>query len=140
MTRRDWKVAAVACGLSGAVFALAQPATPPLRSAVYEWDGIKVEPKEFGARRNFFQGPTTTLKSLSVWVTTLNPGQVPHAPHRHPEPEILVVKEGQVEFTSNGVARQLGPGSVVLQAGDELHGTRNTGQQPASYYVIKAVN
>jgi quercetin dioxygenase-like cupin family protein len=140
MTRRDVTVAAVAVGLSWAVFAVTQEATPPLKTTVYPWDSVKEEAKEFGARRMFFQGPTPTLKTFSVWVTTLNPGQVPHAPHRHPEPEILVVKEGQVEFTRDGVVSQLGPGSVILQVGNELHGTRNTTDKPASYYVIKAVN
>jgi quercetin dioxygenase-like cupin family protein len=140
MTRRDVTVAVVAGALSWTVFALCQEPAPPLRSSVYEWDGVKVEPKDFGARRTFFQGPTKELKSLSLWVTTVNPGQVPHAPHRHPEPEILVIKEGTIEFTQDGVTRRLGPGSVALQAGDELHGIRNTGPQPASYYVIKVAN
>lgn len=39
-------------------------------------------------------------------VTTLQGGRAPHAPHRHPDEEIVIVKDGAMEVTVNGQAQQ----------------------------------
>jgi quercetin dioxygenase-like cupin family protein len=70
-------------------------------------------------------------------VTTLNPGQQAHPPHRHPDEELIIVKEGTVESLVNGEWKRLGPGSVVFQASNQLHCIRNAGEGTATYHVIK---
>jgi XRE family transcriptional regulator, regulator of sulfur utilization len=50
---------------------------------------------------------------------------------------VIIVEEGTVESTLSGVARRAGPGSIIFQASNEMHGLRNVGQTPATYYVIK---
>ena len=90
-----------------------------------------------GARRNVMQAPTPTLDQLEIHITTLNPGESPHPPHRHPEEEMMIVKEGTIETTQNGVATRVGPGSIIFQASNELHGLRNVGATPATYHVIQ---
>jgi hypothetical protein len=35
-----------------------------------------------------------------------------------------------------GQERRLGPGSIILQASNEMHGIRNVGTTPATYHVI----
>ena len=42
-----------------------------------------------------------------------------------------------VESLVNGETRRLGPGSVVFQAANQLHGLRNVGDTPATYFVIR---
>ena len=37
----------------------------------------------------------------------------------------------------NGETTTLGPGSVIFEASNDLHGLKNVGDTPASYYVIK---
>jgi quercetin dioxygenase-like cupin family protein len=121
------------------VLALEKAEPSILHSTVFDWNSVEVKPTKVGARRSFFQTPTATLKELEMHVTTLNPGQEPHPPHKHPEEEMIIVKEGMIESTLNGVSRPAGPGSVVFQASNEMHGIRNTGSGQATYYVIKFV-
>ncbi len=110
-----------------------------LQSQVFKWEELKVEPKPNGARRSVFDSPTVTIAHLECHVTTLNAGEVPHAPHRHPDEEIVVVKEGTMEATINGVAKRGGPGSIFFYGSNDLHGMKNVGGAPATYHVIRIV-
>lgn len=110
---------------------------PPLSSTIYDWNDIKVEPTKTGEKRQFLQAPTPTLDELELHVTTLNPGEAPHPPHQHPDEELIIIKEGTVESTVNGITKRVGPGSVIFQASDQLHGIRNVGTTKAVYHVIK---
>ena len=83
------------------------------------------------------RAPTPTLDELEIHISTLNVGQVSHPPHRHPEEELLIVKEGNVETLQNGVPHRLGPGSIIFQASNEMHNIRNVGSTPATYHVIQ---
>jgi len=112
---------------------------PPLASGVFEWGKLEVKPTKVGARRDVFDAPTATLGSLECHVTTVNPGEAPHAPHRHPDEEMLFVKEGTLDVMINGVTQKAGPGSIVFFASNDLHGLRNGGSVPATYYVLRVV-
>jgi len=50
---------------------------------------------------------------------------------------VIIVKEGTVEAMVNGQMKRVGPGSVIFQASNQLHGIRNVGQTAAVYHVIK---
>ena len=50
-----------------------------------------------GVSRQFFRSPTATLDELECHVTTLNPGESSHPPHKHPDEELVIIKEGTVE-------------------------------------------
>ncbi len=101
-TKRDVLVALLTGCSVLSVFALAQPQKPLMGSAVFDWKIIEVKPTKVGARRDFFQSPTATLDELECHVTTVNPGEEPHAPHQHPDEELIIVKEGTLEFLVNG--------------------------------------
>jgi quercetin dioxygenase-like cupin family protein len=105
-------------------------------SAIFDWDAVPAKPSSFGSGRQLFKGPTATLDQLDVHVTTLNPGQAPHPPHQHANEELIIVKEGTVEFLLNGEWKKAGPGSVIFVASNQLHGLRNPGPAPATYHVI----
>lgn len=138
MTRRDMIVAVMAAASGVAAMAWAQ-STPPatLPSSNFEWADLKVVPAATGEKRAVFSTRTATLDQLAVHVTTINPGQRAHDPHRHWEEELIIVKEGTVESMQNGEMTRLGPGSVIFEASNDLHGIKNVGDTPASYYVVK---
>jgi len=136
ITRREVIVALVA---TAATFCLAravdQP-TPLMGSAVFDWNTVPAMQTPVGSVRSFFKAPTATLDQLEVHVTTLNPGMASHPPHQHPNEELVIVKEGTVEVLVNGEWKRVGPGSVVFNASNQLHGLRNVGTGPATYHVI----
>lgn len=125
--------------LNVGVFALvaAQADKPPMGSTIIEWGAVAVKEQKTGARRQFFQAPTATLDELEGHATTINPGESPHAPHRHPEEELMILKEGTVEALVGGETKRVGPGSVIFQASGDLHGLRNVGEKPATYHVFR---
>jgi len=112
-------------------------AAPVMGSSVFDWAQIPVKKNAKGESRKFFQAPTATLDELECHVTTLNPGELAHPPHQHPDEELLIIKEGTVECLVNGELKRVGPGSVVFQASNQPHSIRNVGDTPATYHVIK---
>jgi quercetin dioxygenase-like cupin family protein len=135
ITRRDLLVASIAVAATAGAFALAD-AKPVMGSAVFDWNTIPAKPTSVGSVRSFFSAPTATLENLEVHVTTLNPGQMPHPPHRHPNEELIVVQKGALEALSNGEWKRVGPGSVIFNGSNQLHGLKNAGTEPAVYHVI----
>jgi XRE family transcriptional regulator, regulator of sulfur utilization len=137
ITRRDLCIAALASCLSAGALALAQSGRPVMGSSVFDWNTVAAKPTKVGAVRQFFRSPTATLDELECHVTTLNPGEVPHPPHQHPDEELIIVKEGTIRAFVSGQTKTVGPGSIVFQASNQLHGLKNEGTVPATYYVIR---
>lgn len=135
ITRRDLFVAFVAAGLTAGAFAIADQ-SPSLGSTAFDWNAIPAKTTEVGSVRSFFKARTATLNQLEVHVTTLNPGKAPHPPHRHPNEEMVIVRQGTIEVLVSGEWKKVGPGSVVFFASNELHGLKNVGDEPAIYHVV----
>jgi len=135
ITRRDILVGLTAALVTAGGFALADKG-PVMGSAVFDWNSIPVTPTSVGSVRSFFKARTATLEQLELHVTTLNPGQTSHPPHRHPNEELIIVQKGTVETLSNGEWKRVGPGSVIFNGSNQLHGFRNVGTEPAVYHVI----
>lgn len=135
ITKRDLAVASATMMLTVTVI-FAGSKVDVLDSAIFEWKDIEVKATKTGAVRTFFRSPTATLDELECHVTTLNPGEASHPPHKHPEEEILIIKEGTVEALVNGQMRQVGPGSVIFQASNQMHSIRNVGTTPTTYHVF----
>jgi quercetin dioxygenase-like cupin family protein len=135
VTRRDMVVAlgAVALTCSAGVLAQGRKIIGP---SVWDWSAMKVSPTDVGEVRSLGNGPTATLDDLEMHVTTLKPGQTSHAPHKHPNEELVIIREGTVETLSDGVWKRLGPGSVIFNASNSLHGLRNVGTTNTTYHVI----
>ena len=139
ITKRDLVVAAMVAPLAaavalGAAFANSPPQVMP--STLVEWGSVAATPTDVGSVRQFFRAPTATLDELELHVTTLNPGVASHAPHQHPNEELVIIKEGTVEVLVNGKTLRAGPGSVVFNASNQLHALKNVGTTPATYHVI----
>jgi XRE family transcriptional regulator, regulator of sulfur utilization len=135
ITRRDLVAALIAAACTAGGFALAND-LPLLGSAVFDWNTIEAKPTESGSLRSFFKMRTATLEQLEVHVTTLDPGKSPHPPHRHPNEEMIIVRQGTVEALVSGEWKRVGPGSVIFFASNQLHGLRNAGSEQAVYHVI----
>lgn len=130
------------CAIAIAAAALGSLATlaaeqPLQRSTVFDWTTLEARPNATGSRRDVMRAPTPTLDELEMHITTLNAGQASHEPHRHPQEEVLIVREGTVETLQNGKASRLGPGSIIFHSSNDLHNIRNVGTTPATYHVIQ---
>ena len=135
ITRRDLLVVLIAIVGTAGAFALAGQA-PVMGSAVFDWNSIPAKPTEVGSVRSFFKARTATLDELEMHVTTLKAGKTSHPPHQHPNEELIIVMQGTVETLSNGEWKRVGPGSVIFNASNQLHGLRNAGTGEAIYHVI----
>jgi len=143
ITRRDLVIASLslATGASlggGALLGIASADSRPgvQESTLFDWNSIPVQQTGIGQYRQLLRAPTATLDELEIHVTTLNPGQTSHAPHKHPNEEIVVLGSGKLEVFSNGTTKVLGPGSVIFNASNQMHGVKNVGDVPATYHVI----
>jgi quercetin dioxygenase-like cupin family protein len=138
ITRRDVIVATVAAVVSiGGVLAAQQAEKKPiLGPTVFDWNQLKDTPSNVGSVRSVVRQPTATLDELEMHITTLKPGLASHEPHRHVNEELIIIREGTVETLSDGVWKRTGPGSIIFNASNSLHGLRNVGTTPAVYHVI----
>jgi len=137
---RSIQIAARSCVLSAvaASVAVAQsPSAAPLRSRVFPPDTGRVRVTEAGVFRALVDTCTANLNRLEIHVTTLAPAKSPHPPHRHAHEELMIVRSGTLEVLQNGATRRAGPGSVIFEASNELHGLRNPGPDSATYVVIR---
>ena len=139
MNRREiaFLVLGVGAGAVATVFAQEGAKAALLGSGVYAWETLPVEKTASGERRAVFDSATTTVDRLETHVTTLNAGAAPHAAHRHPDEELVFVREGMVEATINGVTHKAPAGSIIFYASNDLHGMRNIGDGQASYFVLR---
>jgi quercetin dioxygenase-like cupin family protein len=134
---RDSLIALLAVCATLAIVTPAQNEKPRMESSIFDWNAVEATPTKVGSRRQFFQSPTATLDEIECHVTTLNPGESPHPPHKHPDEELIIINEGVVEATVNGQTKRVGPGSVLFMASNQLHGVRNAGHTSAAYHVIR---
>lgn len=116
-----------------------QSAGKVLSSTAVSWEEIQALPSGTGITKakQVFKDPTATLDELEFHVSTLPAGQSPHAPHQHPDEELIFIKEGTVEALVNGQSKRVGPGSVIFQASNQMHSLRNVGDTPAVYHVFR---
>ena len=115
--------------------AAAKPAEK-LTSNVFVWDQLTATPTPTGSRRAVLDGPTTTLDKLHCHISTLNPGEKSGEPRLHLQEEVIIVKEGTVEASSDGVVRTAPAGSVIFFAAHSVTFLRNAGTTPAVYTVV----
>ena len=93
-------------------------------------DPVPHQADEDRPRRDVFDAPTPTLDSFMPR-HTLNPGENT-AVHRHPQEELVVVKEGTLEINIDGKKQIAGPGSMIFYAANENENMTNVGKTPAT--------
>lgn len=140
ITRRDILVAAIAIFATAAFVTFAQSSSKAImRSRVFNWNDLKPRPTKTGEVRPVFDAPTAIMENFSCHITTLNPGEMPHAAHKHVEEELMIVKDGTLEAVQNGKTNRVEAGGMIFCASNEMHGLRNVGANRATYYVLQWV-
>ena len=125
------------CGILTALYSTSLIAgDSALGSTTFRYEDLPVKKTDAGEGRSVLRGATPTGEQVEVHETSLRPGSMPHAPHRHKHSEFWLVREGTVEITINGQKHQLGPGSVGFAASNDEHGIKNVGTGTASYFVV----
>lgn len=136
ITRRNAIAALVALPAALEAAGSAHAEEPILGPTVFHWNEMKAVKNDKGEVRSLCRTPTATLDQLEMHITTLNPHTASHAPHRHVNEELIILREGECETLSNGQWVKVEPGSVVFNASNSLHAFRNVGATPATYHVI----
>ncbi len=139
MNRREILAALAAAAVAGDVLAFGDTtpaAAPVMGSKLFDWNSMVDKPNATGSVRTVCSTPTATLENLEIHITTLNPGMSPHPPHKHPNEELIIIRQGTVETLSNGEWIRVGPGSIIFNGSNQLHGFKNVGTEPAIYHVV----
>jgi len=107
-----------------------------MTSTAVDWNSMTAKATNVGEVRQVFRNPTLTLEELECHVTTVKPHMASHPPHQHPQEEMVIIKEGTIEVLLNGEWKKVSPGSVAFFSSNQMHGLRNVGDTPATYFVI----
>jgi quercetin dioxygenase-like cupin family protein len=86
--------------------------------------------------RDIARGTAPTGEMIELHETTVEPGKMPHPAHQHPHEEFILVREGTMDFIYDGASHILGPGSVGYTAPNQMHGFKNAGSTPATYFIF----
>lgn len=130
---------AALCAMPSILSALpteAEEQQPVMGPRVFEWQDLEFHKTATGEMAQICKQPTATVDQLEMHVSKLDPGKASHAPHRHVNEELIIVREGECETLSDGKWIKVGPGSVVFNASNSLHAFRNVGSTQAVYHVI----
>ncbi len=106
-------------------------------SFVKDWKTIEFKTHERGGRRDFFERPTPMCKRFEMHVTTLNAGLKSHDPHTHRAEEIILIMEGKTEMQIEDKFYKATVGDVIFVASGSLHGIRNEGTTPCTYFAFQ---
>ena len=107
-----------------------------LPSKIYQFDELQARSSDSVTIRNMFNGSIFEGCNISLHESDLAPHSIPHPPHRHRHEEMVLIIEGTLEFTINGVPTRAGTGSILFAGSNDLHGIRNPEETHAKYFVF----
>ena len=107
----------------------------PSKSYIYENLAVK-KSANGNEQRALFNGATHGKFPVEAHITSLGPGLMPHAAHRHAHEEMVLLHSGKLDVTIEGKTTHLTPGSVAYVYSNEEHGWKNPGPERAEYFVI----
>jgi mannose-6-phosphate isomerase-like protein (cupin superfamily) len=111
-----------------------------LESALVRMDDAAPTRGDWGQWLRYFRDDTHGTRDMIVLAVTLKPGKAPHPPHQHAEEEFMILAEGSGTWTLNDKEMPARKGDVLYAAPWALHGLKNTGDTPLTYYMVKWSN
>jgi quercetin dioxygenase-like cupin family protein len=132
MTRRDLNLL---LPLLASAAAVAQD-KKKLPSGTFKFEELPVKAGGENRTRAVLNGATHKGSAVEIHLTELGPGMAPHAPHKHPHEELVLVQYGELDVTIGGDTTRLTPGSVAFVASNEEHGWKNPTTARTQYFVI----
>ncbi len=87
-------------------------------------------------------GPTPCLEHLGCHASVLEPGKIPHEPHRHIEEEILIVLDGEAQLVivddeGQRRAETARAGAFAYYPAWQRHTIHNATERPITYCMFK---
>ena len=114
-----------------------KPAQQLTQSHVYHFESLPVRKNPNGSEsRDVVRGELATGEHVTVHESTQPAGVPGNPPHRIEHTEIICVREGTLEFQHDGLTERASAGDILLVAKGTMHGVRNVGAGPASYFVV----
>ncbi|GAC1333786.1 MAG: hypothetical protein NVSMB14_00690 [Isosphaeraceae bacterium] len=117
--------------------AVAQVAAATIPLDEVEMKEFRYQDKHAGKVGVYVAGDTPASKKFVTGRFVLDAGKTPHAPHVHPEEEVMIIESGTGEIFCDGKTTKVGPGSVMYTTPNASHGINNTGDTPIVFYFIK---
>ena len=109
----------------------------PVKAGVYRWADLKEVTSGRRIERLVLTGSTLDLDTLDVRAITLPASTGPDTSAAHDSTEtFMLIKEGRLLVTLNGVSRPLGAGSVALALPGDRQVVSNIGNTPATFYLF----
>jgi uncharacterized cupin superfamily protein len=102
-----------------------------------DWDNWSVQENVKGERREVFDRFTAAFQKMELHVTSLNPGQVSHNPHKHPQEEIILIRKGTALVLLGEATTPATAGDLIFFASDSLHALKNSGTTPLEYFALQ---
>jgi mannose-6-phosphate isomerase-like protein (cupin superfamily) len=145
-TFKRWSLAAVvlflAAGWSYREIAFAFDPVKEVASGTINLDQVEMgsfsdKGEPVGKNGVYVSGDTPGSTKFVTGRFVLQPGKSPHAPHTHPEEEVMIIESGNGEIFCDGKTTKVGPGSVMYATPNVSHGITNTGSEPIVFYYVK---
>ncbi|HEY8969606.1 MAG TPA: cupin domain-containing protein [Puia sp.] len=105
--------------------------------SLIDWPEMVMKRTEKGESRQIFNRPVTWLGRLDMHATTLNPGEVSHAPHTHRAEEIILLRSGNVEEYIGGKYYKASAGDLIFLPSGVPHALENKGTGPCEYFALQ---
>jgi len=106
-------------------------------SLMLDWNNLVARKTEKGESRPIFDTQSSMFPRFETHATTLNAGIESHAPHKHPQEEIMFVMKGTVTAQIEGKTTVANAGDMIYVSPNILHNVKNTGDGQCWYYAIK---
>jgi quercetin dioxygenase-like cupin family protein len=117
--------------------AVAESSTLPSKAYAFDSLPLTTNPTNHMEIRDVFRGRTQTGCPLALHISTLPPGQMPHPPDHHVHEEMMLIRQGVLQFEISGQTSTVTAGSVVYINSNEQHGLKNVGDVSAQYFVVE---
>ena len=108
-----------------------------IHSTVIPLDKALEQQNDWGVFYTYFSGETYGTKDVLTGVAVIKPDMQIHPPHIHAEEEYLMVTKGEGSWHLNGRDFPAQKGDILYAAPWDIHGIKNTGNQPLEFVVWK---